>query len=370
MAKGMDAAPRDSLEDVGTAEERLALVLDHSTDAIILVDAANKIRLFNKAASEIFGYASEEILNRDYDVLLPPELRASGEAERVRRLIEKGETGQEEECLRWSKEGKPVALKARWAPVRSSPANPISLFSFIRDQRPIKRLREELVRAQSLAMVGELAATVAHEVRNPLASIQAALENLKAELKPNPVQDDVFRKILDQIQRLDHTVESLLVFAKPWEVQAREYDLSALIQSTIHAIGREPEARGLRLEANVYAPCPVEGDPQLVEQVLVNVLRNAVQATPAGGTVSVQISVTDHAVELVVRDTGPGIPPEHLSKIFHPFFTTKARGTGLGLATCQKMLHAHRGRIQIGNAAGGGGAEVVIKLPRVYRERA
>ncbi|MBI2900853.1 MAG: PAS domain S-box protein [Planctomycetes bacterium] len=353
-------ALRDLAQDLDAARGQLDLILRHSADAIILVDAGNRIRFFNGAATEIFGYAAEEVIGLHYDILLPPDARGKGEADRIRQAVEQSGTVNDLECLRWSKDGKPLALKVTGAAVRGPGGTLVSRFSFIRDLRPIKKLREELVRAQSLAMVGELAASVAHEIRNPLASMLAGLETLRSELHPSGASDEMFRKLLEQIRRLDDTVERLLVFAKPWEVSPRDYDLDAVIRGVAGMLGRESKSE-IRLRGP--APCPVFGDPQLVEHVLVNLIRNAVEA---GGAAEVEVSATEANVEIAVRDPGPGIAPEHQAKLFRPFFTTKANGTGLGLATCQKIVQAHKGSIRISSAPGRG-TEATVRLPRAVR---
>ncbi|MBI2933886.1 MAG: PAS domain S-box protein [Planctomycetes bacterium] len=360
-------AMRGVLLESDGSQEQLELILNHSPDAIIVVDVENRIRFFNEAAIEIFGYKADEVLGRKYDILLPPESRDKGEAERLRELAEQGASGLEQECLRWSKDGKPLALKVRWAAIKRPGGALVSRFSFIRDLRPIKRLREELVRAQSLAMVGELAASVAHEVRNPLASILAAIESMRAELDPSGTHQQTFRKILDRVQRLDNTIERLLVFAKPWEVSPREYDLAGVIQGIAMLLRREPESQNVEVAVHCPSPCAMVGDPHLVEHVLTNVLRNAIEAVPGGGHVQLAVESRDGVVEIAVRDDGPGISAEQQAKLFHPFFTTKSTGTGLGLATCQKIILAHRGSIRISNVAAGHGAEVLIRLPRAYR---
>ncbi len=370
LARVKESAPLLALHDVlqsgQNAREQLDLILKHSADAIVVVDPENRIRLFNDAASEIFGYSQPEAIGMDYDMLLPPEARGKGEAEHIRHSVEQVGAVKDQESLRWSKDGKPLALKMTWAAIKKPEGSLVSRFSFIRDLRPIKKLREELVRAQSLAMVGELAASVAHEIRNPLASIMAAVENLRGELVPLESRDEMIRKILDQIRRLDDTVERLLVFAKPWEVSPREYDLAGLVQNVAAGMRRRPESEKIRIEVKADAVLLVFGDPELVEHVANNILRNGVQAAPAGGRVDVEVRGTETHVEIAVRDTGPGIPLEDQGKLFRPFFTTKSRGTGLGLATCQKMVQAHKGTIRIASAPGQG-TEVVVKLPRSFR---
>lgn len=356
----------DAVAHLDSSREQLELILRHTSDAIIIFDADNKIRLFNEAASRIFGYTPEEMIGKDYETLLPPEMRGKGEPERIREAVERHGIVHEQECVRWSKDGKTLALKVTSAAIHGTEGNLVNRFSFIRDLRPIKKLQEELVRTQSLAMVGELAASVAHEIRNPLASISAGIETLRAELKENPAQDEMILKILEQIGRLDHTVERLLTFAKPWEVSAARYDVAATVQRVAGAFGRPAQTRQVRLEVRQPASLEVFGDAQLLEHVLTNVLQNALEATGPGGAVTVDLCEHDGSFEIKVRDTGVGIALEDQGKLFRPFFTTKTRGTGLGLAICHKMVQAHKGTIKI-HSVPGQGTEVTIRLPREYR---
>lgn len=363
---GPALALRSVVEDAEATREQLALVLRHSADAILVVDRDHRIRVFNDAARRLFGYTPGEVLGQDYDLLVPPELRGRGESDRIKQAVERNGTVQDQECVRWSKEGKVLTLRMTSAAIRVPEGAVVSRFSFIRDVRTVRKLQEELVRSQSLAIVGELAASVAHEIRNPLASISAAIETLERELPMGEEQKQTTRRILAQIQRLDDTVERLLIFAKPWEVAAQDYDLASLLQGLAASLRRLADERRVRMEVSCVSPCPAHGDPQLLEHVLVNVVQNALEATPAGGRVAVAVEASATMLDLSVVDTGPGIPEEHRDKLFRPFFTTKASGTGLGLATSQKMVRAHGGGIRVETRAGEGAA-VRISIPRFYR---
>lgn len=213
--------------------------------------------------------------------------------------------------------------------------------------------------------IGELAATVAHEIRNPLASILAAVENLRDELEMTGAPADSIRKIVEHVRRLDASVERLLVFAKLMKPSPTEYDLSALLQSSLEVIRREPGSREIEFEVHYPGRCRVVGDPQLIEHAVSNVLRNAVQAVGAKGRVAVRVERTEDRVTILIRDNGPGIPERNREAVFRPFFTTKAQGSGQGLSIARKMVEAHGGRIDLASETGKG-TEVRIVLPRVY----
>jgi signal transduction histidine kinase len=274
----------------------------------------------------------------------------------------------------------------------------------LRDLTQAQRLQRELRLRERLATVGELAAGVAHEIRNPLAGISSAAQVLLTRFEPRDDRQKFCRVIIEQVDRLDHTVTSLLKFARPPEPQLRPGRIEDVIERVLVLEAERLAEMRVVVERRFAARVPVLYlDPGLLEQVLLNLVINAVQAMPGGGTLAFEVGLATRrmrpgersrgrrsadlagapaverreaergergAVEArpvpVVRvrviDTGQGIPKEVLPRLFDPFFTTKASGTGLGLSISQSIVQEHGGTISIASREGRG-TTVVVELP-------
>jgi signal transduction histidine kinase len=216
--------------------------------------------------------------------------------------------------------------------------------------------------AEQLAQIGQLAASLAHEVKNPLAGISGAIQVIRANLRQNDPHWPVLGEVLRQINRLDRSVKDLLVFARPKPPQYQRCDLPRTIERVLDLLRKEPEFERIRFEYSLPRDLPsVAADEHQLEQLLMNLLLNAAQASAPGGVVRLAATPRDASVRLVVRDRGSGMTEDVLGRAFEPFYTTKARGTGLGLPICRKIVEAHGGKISIASAPGEG-TEVTIDL--------
>ena len=221
------------------------------------------------------------------------------------------------------------------------------------------RLRE----AEQLAQVGQLAASLAHEIKNPLAGISGAVQVIRASLKPTDPHYPVLGEVLRQINRLDRSVKDLLVYARPKPPQFQRCDLARTLERVLTLLRKEPEFERVRFESDVASRLPLlAADENQLEQLLVNLLLNAAQASAPGGAVRLTAADNARGVKLTVQDHGCGMSAEVLRRAMEPFFTTKARGTGLGLPICRKIVEAHGGRIAL-RSAPGVGTEVLVELP-------
>ena len=224
-------------------------------------------------------------------------------------------------------------------------------------------MRERMLRAEHLATLGEMGASVAHEIRNPLAGIRGAVQVMLGPLPEDDSRRPVLEEMLALVDRGEGTVRRLLDYAKPWEPQPQMADLAERIQQA----RRDLEEKGALTQCEVRYTGPKEvfapHDPVLMRQVFCNLMDNAVQAMPEGGVLHWRVELRDDTVVLTLEDEGVGITPETEDKLFKPFFTTKAQGTGLGLAICRRIIEAHRGQIRI-TARQEGGACAEIILPK------
>jgi signal transduction histidine kinase len=227
----------------------------------------------------------------------------------------------------------------------------------------IAATRARLAQSEKLAALGQLAAQIAHEVRNPLAVIRSAAQDLGEAAGDDESARRASRFVTAEIDRLNSVITSLLAFARPLQLAPRAVPVPELLDRALLLAREDLSAKHVRLQRDEPSALPpVSADADLISQVLVGLLANAAEAVSAGGEVSVQARALDGAVEIAVADSGPGIAPELRQRIFEPFFTTRARGTGLGLAIARQIVEAHAGRIEVGERAGGG-ACFTVRLP-------
>jgi two-component system sensor histidine kinase HydH len=224
--------------------------------------------------------------------------------------------------------------------------------------------RVRVAQSEKLAALGQLAAAVAHEVRNPLAVVRSAAQGLGETLPADDAEGHrAAAFIVGEVDRLAGVVRSLLDFARPVALEKQPTALPAVIDRALTLAGHDLAAKRVRLERDDAPALPVvHADGDLVCQVLVGLLDNAAAATPAGGRIVVSTRASNGSVEVAVADDGPGIPPGDRSKVFEPFFTTRPGGTGLGLAVARQIVEAHGGRIDVGDGDGAG-ARVTVRLP-------
>lgn len=229
----------------------------------------------------------------------------------------------------------------------------------------IIRIEGELRKAERLSAIGELAAVLAHEIRNPLGSIRGTAEILKDDFVPGERKYEFLEILVKESDRLNRVVEDFLRLARPQSVVWGECDLQDELNNVITLVAAEANVREVRLDLDASSVPVVAGDREKLRQAFLNIVLNALQATPAGGRVAVAASRQVHAdgaewVEIRFSDTGGGIPPEALENIFEPFFTTKEGGTGLGLAITRKIVEGHGGRIAVESVPGHGTTFTVL----------
>jgi signal transduction histidine kinase len=225
------------------------------------------------------------------------------------------------------------------------------------------RLERELMHRERLAALGQMAATVAHEVKNPLSSIKSIVQVMREEEEEGPRSQDL-RLIVGEVDRLSRTVTQLLSFSRPAMADAQVVSLAELADATARLLEADASAAGATLGARVDGNRDVPGAvASAIREVLINLALNAIQAVPPGGRVDVTLSATDAGVRLEVEDTGPGIPEALVNKVREPFFTTKLRGTGLGLAIVDRRLAEVGGRLRLESPLGpNGGTRATVDI--------
>jgi signal transduction histidine kinase len=227
----------------------------------------------------------------------------------------------------------------------------------------IEAARARLVQSEKLAALGQLSATIAHEVRNPLAVIRSAAQSLGESVAAgDPEGQKACAFITAEIDRLTSVVGSLLAFARPLRLEPRAVAVDELFDGALLLAAPDLTREQVRVNRAAAGALRVRADVDLVRQVLVGLLVNAVEAAGRNGEINLDAQSGDGVVEIAVADSGPGVPTELRTRIFEPFFTTRARGTGLGLPIARQIVEAHGGKLEVG-ARRGGGARFVVRLP-------
>ena len=236
--------------------------------------------------------------------------------------------------------------------------------SIVRDVTERDRIRRELTKKESLAVIGEMAAAIAHEIKNPLAGIGGAIQVIGRSFQKDDERMEVIGEIQHQVRRLDEAIRGLLTFARPTAPSFRRIDAAVFTNHILRVLGEEPDLKRHQIDVNVPDEVFLWADPQLLENILLNLLLNAGQALgERKGTIALAAEVHGNWVHLSVKDDGPGIPEETYPNIFTPFFTTKHRGTGLGLTIVNKLVEEIGGRMEVKTAKDRGTTFTVI-LPR------
>lgn len=342
-------------------------IIQSISSGLIALDEHNRIIAFNKGAEEIFRVNSRDAVQRDVSEVIPfvvPYLKAES-PNKVSQLAYRGEDNQRFDLL------------LNVSPLKGQGGDTKGELLIFQDTTRLMEMEREVKRMEALAMLGELAAGVAHEIRNPLASISGSIQVLNDSLSKGQahINKRLMEIVLREVDRLNHLVSDFLQFARPQRSEVEEFDLNTLIKETLYLFQTSQKwPQKLEVETNFQKnPLKITSDPQQLKQVLWNVFMNACEAMPDGGTVRVSAergpgfhgcSEAKRAVSIKVEDTGPGIDPSVIEEMFKPFSTAKRDGSGLGLAIVKKIVENLGGEVSGYNLHGGGAAISIILPPR------
>ena len=236
-------------------------------------------------------------------------------------------------------------------------------------RQEIQRLyRTQMSRAEHLATLGELATGLAHEIRNPLAGIAGVMDIIGRDLPASSPAREVLSEVQQEILQIKRILSDLLETARPKPPDFRPADLNSTTERAVSLARQQAISRPIEIKlSKAHDLPPVEHDAGQIQQVLLNLLLNAIQAIDDAGNIRVRIGSENGCATVAVSDTGRGIPPEHLANIFRPFFTTKKQGTGLGLSLVSRIVEAHGGRVQV-HSTPGQGSQFMLWLPFQHPE--
>lgn len=341
-------------------EAELSALFAAAPDAIVTFDTKGRILSANEACRSNFGYGADALMGRKVTSLIPELPLPEDSAPRIAGAMPgtKDDDGRELAGVRADGTGFPVHVRVN--AVRGDAAFFVAI---IRDIAALKRLHEEMAQSRHLAEIGEMSASIAHEIRNPLAGISSVLQVFRDGLDRDDPRREVLAEVFGQIRRLDGAVHNLLMFARPWTPELQPCAVAALAEEAIANARKKPEFADIAIElTDASGGAVAPADRLLMNQVLWNVLENAAQAVEGRGAIRCTVERENGFVRTRIRDTGRGLAPGAEAELFRPFYTTRTRGTGLGLPVCRRIMAAHGGSIAIANHREGG-AEVALLLP-------
>ena len=333
-------------------------VIDHLASGLLTMDAAGRVLTSNRAAAAIAGWPGPVVGSSAAEALqLPAEFAAdlatTSAAARPRRV---------DYSFR-RPDGRLIELGVSAAPLPLGGRDRGVIFTF-QDVTDIKGLERTAQMRQRLAAVGEMAAGIAHEIRNPLASMSGAIQVLRGELPLSAEQAQLMDIVLRESDRLNATISSFLAYARPGRVDVTRIDARRPVQDAAALLKNSPETSDQHVIEVVVPPGPVwlDADEHQLRQIVWNLATNGLKAMPGGGRLEMFVAQEDGEALIGVRDQGTGIPPEEVDAIFHPFRGSFGRGTGLGLAIVHRIVTDYNGRIDVQSAVGRG-TTIVARFP-------
>ncbi len=369
-----DITRKKEMEDqISDARKRLQAVFDGITDGIQVVDGEFRITAANKSMTALLGrtvLVGEHCFKAcGFGIKLCEDCPAMTTFETglpafiTKRLLSALSDGTE--------------LRERVVEVSTFPLldrgnRVVQVVEYIKDVTDRVRLAESLEHSRRLAELGEMAARVAHEVRNPLNAIAGAAHFLSTEYREDETIQKFTSLINRQASRVNQVASDLLSVSRPMRLHLGNVNINAVLEQALDSLLEQARCQGITAEINLLSDIPlIKADEFQIEQALLNIVRNAVEAMPGGGTLRVNTALSDggKCVDVLIQDTGQGIPDADKSRIFQSFFTTKIKGTGLGLTIVQRVLKNHGGDIFM-EQPDGGGTRVLVRLPVAGAQRA
>lgn len=312
------------------------------SSGLVTVDKRGNILTINAAACEILGIEARETAGAHVDEILP------GITAKTEGLDARASLSREDLTIRRD-DGSELMLGLGISPLRNNEDQVIGRILNFQDLTELRAMEAQVRDAERLATIGTLAAGVAHEIRNPLASISGSIELLRQGPQVDEDERTLMSIINREIDRLNRLINDLLDYTNPRPRKLVELDLATLATETVHVFQQDRGFEGVQVQVDAGEPVKLVADPEKLRQVIWNLVRNAGEAVrdSDGSLVRVSVEADDDTARIIVQDDGPGIEAQDLERLFDPFFTTKTSGSGLGLATCKNIVHEHNGTIHV-----------------------
>ncbi len=378
-------------DEVVAARDYTENIIESMIDTLIVVDPDARIRTINQATSDLLGYREEELIGKPAATIFAEEEEEEEEEEvsifkgtRLKKLVEEG-TIRDYDMKYRTKKGEVIPVSFSGSVMRGKDGNLIGIVGIARDMREIKRLmqkekelaaaaeksktaktlekrltelqqayielqdsKDALVRSEKLAYTGRIAASIAHEIRNPLTNVSMSIQQLK---KGNKITQEGFKhiKIVERnIERINYLITELLNCARPAKLNLQPYHIHKVVNEVLESYKTKIDLQRIKVIKNFCSKLPVlKIDKEQIERAFLNLISNAIEAMPRGGDLTINTELDGNFFLAKIRDTGKGIPEEDIIKIFDPFFSTKTQGVGLGLTICYGIIVSHGGTIEV-----------------------
>ncbi len=365
--RSTDVELKETIRDRDTLEALNENIIFSLSSGVVTLDMHGKITSFNRAAADTTGFSEEKVRGRGFSDIFPEASLSM--RERI-DLIYQGHYRFESE---WTgPDGDIRNLEFRITPLQGASGELLGTLVIFNDVTETREMEQRLRKSDRLAAVGQLAAGMAHEIRNPLASISGSIQMFEQTVDTDETSKRLMRIVLRETERLNHLITDFLLFARPTARNVRKFNLKRLVDEMLESFKQGSDINTpVSFDIKVDDEVEMVTDPNLVQQILWNLVSNACQIMEDGGNITIRGSIKSPPkenfpiIEMEVEDNGPGIPEEYRDKIFDPFFTTREEGTGLGLSVVYRIVEAMEGSMGVENVPGGG-TRFVMWLPINY----
>ena len=366
LAGGLGEQYRATRQELETRQKDLRdlrafkdLVFQSVGTGLIALDREHRITAFNRAAEEITGVVAPRAIGQAWSSLIG----AAIPLEPIEAVITANpRASTRHEAVLRRPDGTTVPVRMTFSALRSGEGERLGLISACEDLSAIRDMESRMRQADRLATVGRMAANIAHEIRNPLASLTGAIEVLTSPLTADDARERLSQIVARESERLNHIIKNFLEYARPAPLSIATFDVAAAVEDVLLLLEHRASPGSLKVIREFAPSIPWAVDAQQFRQILWNLCLNAVEAMPDGGELRVSVAVRGGTLEVAVSDTGDGIAAADVSHVFEPFFSTKPEGTGLGLALVHRIVLDHGGEIDV-RSSPGLGTTFTLTLP-------
>ncbi|MEM1506166.1 EAL domain-containing protein [Domibacillus sp. 8LH] len=358
IGSAVDITDRKQVEEaLQESEEKYRLIADNMTDLICLLDSSGHVVYTSPSHTTVLGYPQEELGGDKTIAKMHPEDVEFFQQE-VKQIIETNHSSQVEFRFLHA-DGRWLLIECVGTPVLGENGAVEHVVMVGRDITEKRKAEELLLKSEKLTVVGELAAGVAHEIRNPLTSIKGFVQLLQQGM----IKEEFFKVIMEEFDRVECIIKEFLTLAKPQEIQLRKININKVLEDVETLLRSEAHLQNVQIlhETKQFIPSFM-CDPNQIKQVFINLLKNSIEAMPDGGIVHIQSSIEGPNVLITITDNGMGIKEERIQKLGEPFYSNKEKGTGLGLMLCFRIIRQHKGTI-VFKSKENEGTTVEVRLP-------
>lgn len=328
-------------------------VIESMPAGLISLDIKGRVVSCNSRTEELVGISFHEMEGKELTDIFP--------------ACPLGEFDPQKPVLDWSvdltnMDGKMLPVKLSSSQMKDHTGKVIGTVLTLRDMREIKKMEQKLERSRRLAALGQMATGVAHEIRNPLGTLRGFAQYFSSQAEKNSESRQYAELMMSEVDRLNQTISSMLQFSRQREPDFTTVDMEGLLDKTVSLMESDFRSHNMSLHTDIEENVQIEADPDMLLQVLLNLLRNSIHATPEGGSVAVSVNRSGETVRIQVKDTGRGMTESERDRMFDPFFTTRKKGTGLGLAVSHQIVEQHDGHFETESSLGEG-TTITVVLP-------